>query len=681
MRKRIFQYFFRLEYVISSLLVMVGVQLMLVISASLPEADETSFLNPIFDRIDFLNIADVTLDAIFTVKDAEFSHDRIVVVNIGEIAPTPDGKIAALLYKLDALGAAAIGVDVIFDELHLERFPPERLQEIEDLRLALLDVPNVVLVNGFRTDSTGSYTSDFDILPPITAAADHFGYANLILDTDGVVRRFLPHTIVDDEAWTSFPVKLLQLSAPDAVHGILEGRSREQVIYYSGSYDQFQIAPLDDVLFGTLYDHGIFEDAIVLVGFVNEGDLYYLKDTHKTPMGRKLGMEGADMPSVLIHANVINMLMQGQRIDAVEPWVDWLLVFLLAYISIVLYRILRPKPPGRFSLAMLITGMLFTEAVIVFFIPLIAYFQFDVKVSYNLMATAALLFIPANALTTWLRFQLLQRRVKRGFCHAENPLPDVLCQAFRDNEAFLAHTRLMHADYVLPLFANAVQLRERTTADALVTENLHPGIEEWRDHVPEIQVEFSGDGSRKSPMQYFLQFLAGKKDEALRDSVVKEHYLSTELQTFNEFVYFEEWELLLPRSLRLWRQTLHAYLSIPLVQVEENGKIQVLRGGPELPDEIKGRNRELSSGLYRIGSNDFATWTRLSPLCEWTECKLHRKKELFVFAGLVKKQHGIAPIPAYFGITPNCEPVLSYRTIRELTEIQQRDTHTERSAS
>ncbi len=678
MRKRIFQYFFRLEFVISSLLVIVGVQLMLFISASLPEADETSFLNPIFDRIDFLNIADVSLDAIFMVKDAEFPHSRIKVVNIGEVAPAPDGKIAALLYKLDALGADVVGIDVILDDKHLERFPPERLQELEDLRIALLDVPNVVLAKGFRP---ATMSEDWKLLPPIENAASHYGYVNLFPDPDGMVRRFLPAAEVDGERWISFPVKLLELSAPESVRELLEGSPDEEVIYYTGSTGQFEVAPIDDVLFGTMYDHGYFQDAIVLVGFVNEGGLYYLDDTHKTPMGRKMGMEGADMPGILIHANVINMLLQGRRIDTVDPWVDWLLVFLLSYLSIVLYRILRPKPPGRFSLAMLITGMLFTEAVIVFFIPLIAYFQFDVKVSYNLMATAALLFIPANALTTWLRFQLQQRRVKREYCDSANPLPDVLCQAFRDNEPFLAHTRLMHADFVLPLFANAVRLSEGTTERPLSSAQLQPGIAEWRDNVPEIMSEFTEAGSRKSPMQYFLQYLAGKKNEAMRDSLVKEHYLSTELQTFNEFVYFEEWELLLPRSLRLWRETLRRYLGMPLVHVAETGDMRVLRGGPQLPQEKEGKNRELSSGLYRMGDNDSAAWTRLSPLCEWTECKLHRKKELFVFAGLMQKQHGIAPVPAYFGLTPNCEPVLPERTIRELSEIQQRDIHRERNSS
>jgi hypothetical protein len=49
---------------------------------------------------------------------------------------------------------------------------------------------------------------------------------------------------------------------------------------------------------------------------------------------------------------------------------------------------------------------------------------------------------------------------------------------------------------------------------------------------------------------------------------------------------------------------------------------------------------------------------------------LHRKRELFVFAGFLRRQHGIPRIPAYFGPTPNCEAALSERTIEELREFK-----------
>mgnify|MGYP000622157538 CR=1 FL=1 len=661
MRKRIVQYLFRLEFFLASLLVMALVQLMIIISDSLPEADETSFLNPVLDRIDFLNIADVSLDAIFAVRDMEFLDSRVVVVNIGEVAPAPDGKIAAALYKLHALGARVIGIDVILDELHLERFPPERLQEVEDLRLAIRDVPNVVVASGFDPEER---TRTFEILPPIRAVASHFGFVNLVPDPDGVVRRFLPHAEVEGEHWLSFPVKILQLYDSTLVRSILRQPSEEQIIYYTSTYDQIQSVPLDDVLFNPLYED-MFHDKIVLMGFVREGGLVYLGDMHKTPMGRKVGIEGTDMPGVFIHANVINMLLQDRFIEPIPKWGDWLLVFLFSYISIALYRVLRTKPPGRFHVAILITLMLFTEAVIVFFLPLIAFFYFDLKISYNLMATAALLFIPANALTTWLRFQLRQRRVRGGFPDARNPLPEVLRRAFRDNEPFLAHTRLLHAARVLPQFALGCRAMEAKGEKPLSASVLQAGLEDWAAQVPEIAAAVIREDSAGREFRYFLRFLVSKKDESLRESRIREQYLSTELQSFNEFVYFEEWELLLPRVMVLWQETLRNYLRVPLLSVVADGEPQLLGAARHaFPDAVI--PRELPPGLYGTSGQTLDSWFRISPLCEWTECKLHRRKELFVFNGLMIKQRGISPVPSYLGAAPNCEPALPARAIEEL---------------
>jgi CHASE2 domain-containing sensor protein len=676
MRKRLFQYFFRLEYLIASIVVMIMVQAMLVISDNLPETDDTSFLNPILDRIDFLNIADVSLDAIFAVKYAEFPDPRIKVVNVGEVAPTPDGMIALLLRKLHALGARVIGVDVILDELHFERFPPERQLEIDALIDALHEVPDVVVVSGF---DERTMRPAFRLDKRVLSSGAPQGFVNLTPDGDDVVRRFLPRATVEGEEWLSLPVRMLSIAQPDAVTELLRLPAEEQIIYYTGTYEQFDSVPIEDVVFGTMYDGDFFKDAIVLVGFVNEGGLFYLGDTHKTPMGKKIGIEGPDMPGVLIHANVINMLLAGKFITPVPAWGDWLLVFLLAYVSIAIYRVLRTKPTSRLQVGVLITSMLFTEAVIVFFLPLISFFYFDLKISYHLMATAAFLFIPANALTIWVHFRLLEWRVRREFAGSANPLAGVLVRAFRDDEAFPARTRLVHSGVVLPQFAWALRLAEARAAGGTVTaDDLLPGMEAWEARVPEIAWSCAGNGKQERELRYLFRNLAGSKDEKLRDSHMREMFFITELRGFNEFVSFDEWELLLPHILRLWRSVLRGYLSCFLIGREDDGSIRVPDGEvSELHAEISQVMGEQNPGLFgtlpgsfTVSQPSFPAVVRLSPFCEWTECKLHRKRELFVFAGFLRRQHGIPRIPAYFGPTPNCEAALSERTIEELREFK-----------
>lgn len=669
MRKRLFQYFFRLEYLIASLLVMGLVQVFIVLSDNLPEADETSFLNPILGRIEYLNITDVSLDAIFAVKDAEFADSRVKVVNVGEIGPTPDGMIALLIRKLHALGARVIGIDVIFDEQHFERFPAERQEEIDALISALHEVPNVVVVNGFD-ETTGKPAFELD--PRVRASPVRYGFANLVPDPDGVVRRFLPRAEVGGEQWLSLPVQMLSVAEPAAIAPLLRLPAEPQIIYYTGSFFQFEVAPIEDVVFGGMYDGDYFKDAIVLVGFVNEGGLFYLGDTHKTPMGKKIGTEGPDMPGVIIHANVINMLLKGTFISPVPVWADWLLVFLLSYFSIAVYRVLRTKPANNLQVGLLITGMLITQGIVIFFLPLIAFFYFNVKISYNLMATAALLFIPVSALTTRARFMLLQRRIRRVLSGSRNPLPDVLTHAFEDEAPFPAHVRLVHSCAVHVQFAWAMRASEaRQGGGALTMVDLLPGIEAWKLRIPEIAGLCDPANHREAEMRYFIRYIAGKKDEQLRDSLMRESFFSTELSGFNQFVSFEEWELMLPHARRLWHSVLHSNLGISLAVKLENGGVIGLPGCDDvLVEEAKARGVELAPGMFRIPPSPSSAITRLSPLCEWTECKLHRQPELFVFAGLLRKQRGLPRVPAYLGPTPNCEPALPERSVHELHELE-----------
>ncbi|MBR9978298.1 MAG: CHASE2 domain-containing protein [Bacteroidetes bacterium] len=661
MHKRLLRYILRLEFMFASVLTMAMVQLMLVISARMPDFDKTSFLDPIFDRIDFLNIADVSLDAIFAIKPPVHPDPRIRIVNVGEVAPTPDGMIALLIRKLHRLEARVVGVDVIFDSLHFERFGEERQLEIDALIETLHEIPNVVLVKGFDPER-GEETFQLDAR--VLSSQAKYGFANLIRDSDGVVRRFLPRATVGDEEWLSLPIKMLEIAAPEAITPLLRLPAEPQILYYSGTYAEFESIPIADIVFGNMYDDGYFRDAIVLVGFVNEGGMFYLDDTFRTPMGRHVDIEGPDMPGVLIHANTLNMLLEGRFISAVPAWVDWLLVFLLAYISIAFYRVLRTKPVNRMQVIILITGVLFTEAVIVFFLPLIAFFYFDIKISYNLMATAVFLFIPANALTIWLRFHWLHFRTGRCFDNTPNPLCTVIREAFRDDEAFIALIRLQHAAMVLTQFAWATRIAQsRHTLPALPSAALLPGVEEWSRSIPEILAVCESEKKRDRELRYFFHFLSGKKDEQLRESLVRERYFITELRSFNEFVSFEEWELLLQPVLRTWGSVLRPYLDYTLKYLDENGECVPLPGCGTATAWAVPSGEQLPGVYGKSGISQTAF--RLSPFCEFTECKLHRQRELFVFAGLQLRQRDMPRMPVYLGPAPNCEPLLPGWSIDE----------------
>jgi CHASE2 domain-containing sensor protein len=675
MRSSLFRAFFHLEFAFGAFLTLVLVWLMLVISDNLPDIDETSFLDPVMERLDFLNIGDVSIDAIFATRDAEFPDRRIKIINVGEVAPTPDGMIAMLLYKLHAAGARVIGIDIILDDLHVDRFPEHRRSEFDVLAQALHEIPNVVVVSGIDMATS---SAAFHLHPDILEAGPAQGFANLIPDSDEVIRRFLPWATVDGERWLGFPAQVLNLYDASIVEPWLAMPEEAQIIYYTSTYHQFESIPLLDVVYGDMYDDSYFRDAIVLIGFVNEGGLFYLGDTHKTPMGRKIGIEGPDMPGILVHANIVNMMLKGRFITPVPEWVDWVLAFIAMYISIALYRALRTKARNRMHVAGLILGMWFVEAVIIFFLPLIAFFYFDIKISYQLMATGVFLFVPANAAATRLRFEFERFRMWRRFPKVKQGVPIVITDAFRDDEFFVSHMRLIHACIVTVQYAwaqhNALL---HTRAQLRLHHVTMPGLDEWRRSIPSLDALFSRSDAASVQRQYFLRFLEGRRHEFLHESATRNMYFLTELRSFNPFLSFQEWELLLPHAKWLFRKHAVADMCRPLVAIGQDGEVTAIISQLENDDEGAGY-RELQPGLYCTTHSESTSAFRLSPFCEWAECKVHRTKELFIFSAMVPRQHGLASMPVYYGRGPACEPILPDWTLRELRELEHKEfLHTE----
>ncbi len=720
MKKNFLRYFLNLEYAIASAIVLVMIAALGVISDSLPETDETSFLNPIFDRIDFLNIEDISLDAIFAIKDMSFSDERIVILNIRDVAPVPDGKLAALLYKLNGYGAKAVGIDVFFDEQHVGLFPEERSGEIDSLARALRDNRNVVLADGFDPE-TLSMSIDLD--PRIASLRPMTGFANMIRDNDDVVRRFWPYRTIDGERRLSFSMQLLRQYDSALVVPLLESPEEPQIIHYSGTYlprfggreyQQFIPLSIDDVLDApplpavkAMY-RKMMNGAIVLVGYANDEGFAFLSDTHETPLGRKVGLKGPDMSGLLIHANIIDMVLKNRFIRSATPAVDWLIPFALSYLSIALYRVLRTKTNSRLGLAALIFTTLIIETIIVFFLPIIVFFLIDVKIAYDLSATAVLLFIPASALTTMLRFELLKARAsllarRTGhepaaprFADSGNPHPPAaagllsaaravlpprraghpvtkrLQEAFSDDEAVPAHLRLLHSALSLLHFAFAIRMAERLRSGAAPVSGWeNSGVDAWRGCIPEIAGCFSGPEGGAVERRYYLKFLQGRKDQFLRESSIRDLLFLTQLPRFNEFFYFEEWEILLPHVLRMHTRTLRPYLEGRLMTAASGGNGRALLhsypdGKPaHIQDDLILNTGDLY--FFRDGADNEPLG--LFPFCIAAECKLHRRKELFIFSARVLRQFSLPAIPAYLGETMACEAVLESRVTAELDRL------------
>jgi len=250
--------------------------------------------------------------------------DRIVVINIKH-ANRYD--LAVGIKKVSANSPAVIGVDAIFKELKLSYTD-------SILRQALLDTPNLVL----------SYYKDGDSLVKnhnyFQGNKQSQGYINLNLEGQNtVVRDFVGY---NNELNTfSFASELLLKSGQIDSSYIKDRLSERIPINYIGGNDMFLNFDLTEIIESD--NIPALKDAIVLFGYL--GDInpdFDIEDKHFTPLNSAwVGRAVPDTFGVIVHANIINMLLNKTMLYKVSDFaiyiISFVLCFLITFFSMKVY--------------------------------------------------------------------------------------------------------------------------------------------------------------------------------------------------------------------------------------------------------------------------------------------------------------------------------------------------------
>lgn len=248
--------------------------------------------------------------------------------------PWPRRTFADALQRLHRTPPAAVGFDVMLSE-------PSRLGSDDDAALARalaeLRYPLVLPLEASPLELTpGEAARGRGVIVPLEPFRElpgvSLGHVNLILDRDGVARRF-PTTIATDGAPTAaFGLEVLdraQVAVPnrEAIGALLR-------IAYAAPPGSIRRIPFHQLLAPDAPD---LTGSIVLIG-ATAADLH---DEQRTPVSR-----GELMPGVEIQANIVNMLASGQRITPLTPFAlgGWILA--AAAVPVFLFwrsrRTLRP---------------------------------------------------------------------------------------------------------------------------------------------------------------------------------------------------------------------------------------------------------------------------------------------------------------------------------------------------
>ncbi len=281
------------------------------------------------------------LDLLFLLRGSHVPSPQIVIVGVdyeslqavGSSWPWPRQYHARLLDRLRE--ARVVGLDLLFTQ-HSD---PGQDRLLAD---AARSTGNVVWASHFSLVKEAQFVIESQVapIPVLRTASPDFGYVNLPLDRDGVVRRVAPMKLYHDTVFRSFGLVVLEraglarlVMTPSGIRQGTDGpmipadKDNAVLINYAGPPRSFPQFPYHKVLRGEVPAE-IFRGKIVLVG----GTSSTLMDSFVTPFFSPL-FSNEQMAGVEVHANAIDTMLTGKYVTRAGAWIN--VAFLLALGGVV----------------------------------------------------------------------------------------------------------------------------------------------------------------------------------------------------------------------------------------------------------------------------------------------------------------------------------------------------------
>ncbi len=319
--------------------------------------------------LQFVELA--TYDVYLRAKEQRGVHEpRVVLVqtveeDIQKLAewPLTDGRMVEVLESLLAHDPRAIGVDLYRDI----PVPPGT----EELNGLLTSDKRIVIIEKFGEDSSKRVAG-----PAVLRGTDQIGFADLVIDDDGVVRRgllflddgenfsvslslrlaaaYLAEEGISPQAGDPDPshirlgaVTLRPFEANDGVYVDADARGYQYLLDYRGGAERFQTYSLTDVLEGRVEPESI-KGNVVIVGVNAES----VKDEFLTPYDR-FTRRGQATAGIAVHGYEVSQLLRAalsgdKPIQFLSDRFEYLWILLWGLVAALVGRFARSSV--RFSL-------------------------------------------------------------------------------------------------------------------------------------------------------------------------------------------------------------------------------------------------------------------------------------------------------------------------------------------
>ena len=412
-------------------------------------------------RLELFNAFDPIGQALddFELTDHVFSNirpdplvdQRIVLVNIGKL---PRAAIAAQIRIISQYKPKIIGIDGFFNcegGLRDTINCPQLLDTMGNLLLAnaIEEAGNVVLVSKLLQSEQLNKAGKLDEYDSLEYSDSIFrkhavsAYANLLTvakyqEDVKICRSFVPRMMVNGKEEIAFAVKLAMLYDSAKAIDFLARNKSEEIINFRGNVEvqnvkhaalkkkelattkfpmMFFAIDVDQV-FREEFDPELIKDRIVIFGYLGEylGDPSW-NDKFFTPLNKKVaGRANPDMFGVVIHANALAMILNGDFINELKEWHKYVIALVFCLVNMALFFYLNAKFPVWFdSFQILIqVGQIFLLMGLTIWVFDLSNFKLDLTLTIVTIALAGPVFeFYDNVLTSSVRNLKNKRLTKR----------------------------------------------------------------------------------------------------------------------------------------------------------------------------------------------------------------------------------------------------------------------------
>ncbi|MGB9774215.1 MAG: CHASE2 domain-containing protein [Bacteroidota bacterium] len=329
-------------------------------------------------------LSDVSfLDFAFQARGQLRGDNRIVIINIGAV-PARRGDIAKAIKVVKRCQPSVIGLDILLDQAN---------GSTEDIRLSEAMEGAVPIVVPSGPDS--SFPNSLFLHPNV-----YFGFADLRLGGDRVVRRFVSAYQHDSQWQPSFAAELAALAGEPIFSQFRP--NKDYLINFVGNEQSFSHFHLSDIIeYGNLFRDklpdeiiSIFKRKIILFGYFADELTSYpiLSDLYLTPITPLFSRSVTNgMYGVIIHANILNTMLTGRKIIEVKSYWGVGVAVVLVFANLFgRYSFLRiPRRRRR----LIFLGVYLTELLVLLGFPIFVFYFFDIHVAVS-VPLLSLLILP-----------------------------------------------------------------------------------------------------------------------------------------------------------------------------------------------------------------------------------------------------------------------------------------------